>query len=88
MTNSSDPKPRNDRDFILETAAFLESVQAIVWALSAQSDLQKLLADFDGFAGALSARVQGEFHPDKYLDYLEQHLEKRRQGILALIRTS
>lgn len=89
--NRSDPYPRDARDLSMETTAAFETLQTVLFAMAMQMDrtqLERLLTDFEQGAEILRARLHGESHPDRYLDFVEEHLARRRAGIQALVRTS
>ncbi|MGE8281118.1 MAG: hypothetical protein ACN6O2_11840 [Stenotrophomonas sp.] len=86
--DKNDPSPRDTRDLLLELTACLESVKALTLCVAEQLDMRRIAANYDGAAQAFHARVQGESHPDRYLELAEEHFRRTRAGLQALIDTA
>lgn len=89
MNNPKDPYPRDLRDQLLEVTAACEATTALALALSCQAQQgETLLRDFHGLAQTLLARVNGESHPDRYLELLKDQLEKRLAAVRLAIQST
>lgn len=87
MDSKNDPFPRDLRDHLLEVTAACETTTALALALAAQSiNPDLLLSDFSQLAKHLMARAQGESHPDRYLELLQDQLQRRLAALKETLR--